>query len=540
MPGLYGVEIVRIALLFVNAIGLWFVVLINSHKTDKKISNLFSTMVILMFIWVNLAYFSRILDIEIGIKLIRIAWSVTPLFFTIILYFILEFLGEKKKIYQKIKLAFLLISILFVFITLFTSAIIDKIYFVDQILQIEYGILSWVFFGTVCVLSFLNIFLLLRKRFSTSENNQKFETNCLLVGFSSFFLLNGIYNIILPVFYQRFNLYYLGDYSTIILISFIAYAILKAKLFKLFISLPTLLMAAIFIILFTDLIFLTPDPTLKLIKLISLLTIAYISYLLMKSVQRQTEQREEIEQLVQRLEKANKDLRMADKTKSEFISIASHQLRTPLTSTKGYLSMIADGTYGKVPPKIKEKIDCVFYSNERLIKLVNELLNVSRIEAGKIKYEPEKKDLEKILYQIIQDFRIVAKEKGLTIKFKKPKEKLPEMLLDEDKLRQVILNIIDNGIKYTNKGGITVSLEKKDNNACIAIADTGEGIRKEDLEKMFQSFSRGSTGVMLSREGAGLGLYIAKKFIEMHDGKIWAESKGLKKGSQFYIQIPIK
>ncbi len=540
MLDLYGIEIVRIALLFVNAIGLWFVVLINSHKTDKRIANLFSVMVILMFTWVNLAYFSRVLDNEIGLKLIRIAWSVTPLFFTTILYFIIEILEEQREIYDKLKKISLFLSVLFIPITLFSSAVISKIYFLRSTLQIEYGLLSWAFFGIVCVLSFINIHLLLKKRLSTTSKREKFETNCLLFGFSSFFLLNGIYNITLPVFYQRFDLYYLGDYSNIILISFIAYAILKAKLFKLIISLPTLLIAAIFVILFTDLIFLTPDSTLKVIKLMSLLTIAYISYLLMKSVQRQVEQKEEIEQLVERLERANEDLRAADKAKSEFISIASHQLRTPLTSTKGYLSMIADGTYGKVPPKIKEKTNCVFKSNERLIKLVNELLNVSRIETGKIKYEPEKRDLEKVLGQVVQEFRIVTKEKGLTLKFKKPKEKLPEMLFDEEKLRQVLLNIIDNGIKYTPKGGITVSLEKKNHNALITIIDTGEGIAKEDLDKMFQSFSRGSTGVLLSSEGAGLGLYIARKFIEMHDGKIWAESKGLKKGSKFYIQIPIK
>ncbi len=203
--------------------------------------------------------------------------------------------------------------------------------------------------------------------------------------------------------------------------------------------------------------------------------------------------------------------------------------------------MITEGTYGKVPKQARGKLENVALSNERLIKLVNDLLSVSRIETGKIELDPKKEDLERVVSQIIDELKINAERKGLYLEFKKPKKKLPEIMLDEGKLRQVILNLIDNAIKYTREGGITVTLEKSENNknVMIKMVDTGEGMDEEELSKVFRSFSRGQAGNQLSTEGAGLGLFIARKFIKMHNGKVWAESEGKKKGSQFYIQLPI-
>jgi len=534
-------EINQFLIIIINLVSLLVLFLVLRNVSYRNTRIIFSLTIFFMLCWVDFAYLARAIareDTILALSLLKIAWFATPLLF-ILIYFLLINIFKKESYYKKLNILVFLLGTITAIIIGTTNIVLSGIKFVDGYMGIEYG-QGMIPFFTIITFFIIATLYVARNEYYIASAETKTKIQHLLVGICIFYIANIIFNIALPVAFNIVHVYWLGDYSTIILISLIAYSIIKQELFEIKVAITGILVSLIAVLLFIDFAFLTDNPTLQIIKIITFFFFIIFSNLLIKSITREIKQREEIEQLVQRLEKANKDLRMADKTKSEFISIASHQLRTPLTSTKGYLSMIADGTYGKVPPKIKEKIDCVFYSNERLIKLVNELLNVSRIEAGKIKYEPEKKDLEKILYQIIQDFRIVAKEKGLTIKFKKPKEKLPEMLLDEDKLRQVILNIIDNGIKYTNKGGITVSLEKKDNNACIAIADTGEGIRKEDLEKMFQSFSRGSTGVMLSREGAGLGLYIAKKFIEMHDGKIWAESKGLKKGSQFYIQIPIK
>jgi signal transduction histidine kinase len=260
-------------------------------------------------------------------------------------------------------------------------------------------------------------------------------------------------------------------------------------------------------------------------KFIIFLVFLYFGYLLIKSVILEIQRRQEIEKI--------------DKAKSEFISIASHQLRTPLTAVKGYISMILDGTYGQLAEKQAKPLENVYQSNERLIRLVNDLLNLSRLDAGKIEFSPELISLEEMVSDIIEELRINAEKKGLYIKMVKPQEPLPKIMVDQDKLRQVILNIVDNAIKYTKEGGVTFELKKLDEQEEIKVSDTGEGMDEKELNSLFQMFSRATAGTQLHAEGAGLGLYVARQFIEMHEGKIWAESPGKSRGSTFYIQLPI-
>lgn len=240
------------------------------------------------------------------------------------------------------------------------------------------------------------------------------------------------------------------------------------------------------------------------------------------------------------LRKSYEELKILDSVKSEFVSIASHQLRTPLTAVKGYISMIIEGTYGKLSEKLEKPLENIYQSNERLIKLVNELLNLSKLETGKLEFKPEPTSLEKIISDAVEELKINAVNKGLYIRIVKPPKLLPKTMVDQDKLKQVTLNIIDNAIKYTKKGGITIELKKLDSREQIKISDTGEGMDKKEIKSLFQMFSRATAGTQLHREGAGIGLYVAKKFVDMHNGKIWAESPGKGKGSTFYIELLLR
>jgi signal transduction histidine kinase len=255
-------------------------------------------------------------------------------------------------------------------------------------------------------------------------------------------------------------------------------------------------------------------------------------WLLIRATHQEIKRREEIEKLYEELKKI-------DIAKSEFISIASHQLRTPLSAIKGYLSMILEGSYGELPEKVKKPMENVYQSNERLIKLVNDILSVSKIEAGEMEMNWEREDLREIIKEVISELSIKAKEKNLYLNFEEPKE-FPKVLLDREKIRQVILNLVDNAIRYTQKGGVAVKLQIANNRLQIVVSDTGEGLTKEEKEKLFERFSRGTAGTKFWTEGAGLGLYIARRFVEMHKGKIWAESEGRGKGSTFYVELPIK
>ncbi|MCX6785078.1 MAG: GAF domain-containing sensor histidine kinase, partial [Candidatus Komeilibacteria bacterium] len=253
-------------------------------------------------------------------------------------------------------------------------------------------------------------------------------------------------------------------------------------------------------------------------------------------------------QLFRKLEKTNTELREAnfylqklDKAKSEFLSIASHQLRTPLTGIKGYLSMILEGDFGKVEPEIKKVILEVYESSDRLTRLVNVFLNVSRIESGRFQIDKIKFQLADLVTQVVKELNSAALRKKLVLSLKKSKGNIPEVMADKDKIKDVLLNLIDNSIKYTPSGQIDVSLEKtEDNKIKVMVKDTGVGIDPEEAGKLFAKFSRGDGIAQIDTTGSGLGLYIAKKIVETHGGKIWAESDGKGKGSRFIFELPIE
>lgn len=338
-----------------------------------------------------------------------------------------------------------------------------------------------------------------------------------LIGFvggsTSFF---PVYDIPVPPF---------GIGLVIIWVISITFAILRYHLFEIRVILTELLVGVIGLVLFIQTV-IAETFELKILGSIIFILFCILGYELIKSVIREIQRRQEIEKI--------------DKAKSDFISIASHQLRTPLTAIKGYIAMILEGSYGKLADQQIKPVENVYRSNERLIKLVDDLLNLSRLDAGKIEFSPELTSLEEMVSSIIEELRINAEKKGLYMKTVKPSKSLPKIMVDQDKLRQVILNIVDNAIKYTREGGITFELEKLDEQEQIKVSDTGEGMDEKELNSLFQMFSRATAGTQLHAEGAGLGLYVARQFIEMHGGKIWAESEGKGKGSAFIIQLPVK
>ncbi|MFH1235990.1 MAG: ATP-binding protein [Parcubacteria group bacterium] len=239
------------------------------------------------------------------------------------------------------------------------------------------------------------------------------------------------------------------------------------------------------------------------------------------------------------LETANAHLRSLDEAKSEFISIASHQLRTPMTGIMGYLSMLVSGDFGKTDPKITKVLDGILGASKRMIRLINIFLNITKIEAGKFEISKKPTQIAEVIETEFIELSKLAKDKGLTLTFKQPKPALPEANVDRDKLADVIQNLVDNAIKYTEKGKVTVTASVEDGNVRVAVKDTGRGLKQEEAEKLFNKFVRGDGIARIHPDGSGLGLYIAKKIVESHGGKIWVESEGEGKGSTFTFEVPI-
>lgn len=239
------------------------------------------------------------------------------------------------------------------------------------------------------------------------------------------------------------------------------------------------------------------------------------------------------------LEEANEKLKSLDKLKTEFISIASHQLRTPLTAIKGYVSLLLEGSYGALSKEVEDVLNKVYGVNERLSQLVEDLLNVSRIEAGRIQFTFKKTQIIDILTELYDTFILTAKRKGLELSIELPEEGFPEIIIDGNKVKEVISNLIDNALKYTPKGKVTVRLGKTDSYARITVSDTGIGMDKDIKAHLFEKFMRSKETSQMVVGGAGLGLYVGKNFIDAQRGHLWAESEGSGQGSTFIIELPL-
>jgi signal transduction histidine kinase len=229
-----------------------------------------------------------------------------------------------------------------------------------------------------------------------------------------------------------------------------------------------------------------------------------------------------------------------EKTKSEFVSVASHQLRTPLTGIKWFSELILGGKAGEINLQVKDFLSDIHNSNERMIKLVEDLLNVSRIDTGK-KFEIVKKPAN--IVEIIDSLTVdlVGLSHKHRVEIKKDNNFPKEFLLpiDTDKIRQVFANLLSNGVKYSKEGGfVEVGFENKENKALFTVKDQGLGIPKNQQSQMFQKFFRALNVQTKETDGTGLGLYIAKAIVEVHGGKIWFESEQ-DKGTTFFVELPV-
>lgn len=521
--------IYQILAFLIITLGIWLAFWIYFANPTSKINRIFSLFTISFLLWAPLPYFFNLPRFsQIALYLVRFGYGCVLLFLVVFYFFVVYFPRvEKRQFYLEKIILFL--GTTFFFISTFTNIIVRNIEFTRWGVNPVFGVGKIPYFSLVFFLTIEGLGLLLKKYFSLSQR-EKLKIQYVLIGLIIFATPNLIFNTIFPFLGRTSQVRYypLGNYSAIFLLGFTAYAIVKRELFGIKVVLTALLVGLIAILLTLDALIFTEILIFQIIKGTILIIFLYFGHLLIKSIMEEIERREELERI--------------SKAKSEFISIASHQLRTPLTAIKGYISMILEGSYGEFPGKAKKAIRNVYKSNERLIKLVNDLLNVSRIESGKIEMNFKPCSIEEIIKSVIEELKIEAKKKKIYLKFKK--EKLPKIKIDAERIRQVILNIVDNAIRYTNKGGITIKAFKinKINNKKIRIeiSDTGAGMTKEEISKIFKSFSRAGAGSRFYTEGVGLGLYVARKFVELHRGKIWATSPGRGKGSTFYIELPIK
>jgi len=397
------------------------------------------------------------------------------------------------------------------------------------------------------------------KKYKKGDENTKKQIRAILSGFGVAIAWVLVTNVI-PLF-VRFSGYdlisLLAPVGVLFLIASISYSIVKYEFLSIKLIAAQALTIAIWILIGSQYFFVQSTVNALLITLTLLLSIGF-GIMLIRSVKEEVQRKEELQGMSDKLSSANDRLRTLDNAKSEFISIASHQLRTPLAAIKGFVSLLLEDSYGKLEEKQKDVLRKVYVSNDRLVTLVEDLLNISRIESGRMEFKLMPWKVENICQEVMDTFIPKAKDLGLYLDYKKPETDLPEVMIDGTKVREVISNMVDNALKYTPKGGVTVRVEQDeislytlDKNADkedtkiigpvvrVIVSDTGIGVPVTELPYLFAKFSRGKDISRLNTGGTGLGLYVGRAMIKNNGGKIWAESDGEGTGSRFIIEIPV-
>jgi signal transduction histidine kinase len=216
----------------------------------------------------------------------------------------------------------------------------------------------------------------------------------------------------------------------------------------------------------------------------------------------------------------------------------SHELRTPLNAILGYTELIVDRIYGDLPEKVSEVLERVQKSGRHLLGLINDVLDLSKIEAGQLALAVDDYSFNDVVQSVVSAVGSLAAEKRLPLKVNVARD-LPAGRGDERRIAQVLLNLVGNAIKFTEAGEVTVRVVNSGSAFLVSVADTGPGIREEDQQKIFEEFQQSDSSSTKTKGGTGLGLAIAKRIVEMHGGRIWVEST-LGKGATFFFSVPVR
>ena len=555
----------------ISALVLGFFVLFRSKTLEGKLLFLIT---VIFSLW---NFFNLILWTNVNSDVVAFFWCLTSalevcLFF-VAFYFSYVFIRKKD---APLGLKFLLVIAVFPFLFL-NAKNVD--YFrliscdVSQSLYITYG--AYVFEMIIFIAIFLMAYFQHRKEESAKIKKQIKLFTIGMEFFLGCFIASGL---VANIFYEQglpyaFQIEQYGLFGMPVFLIFIAYLIVRFGVFKIKV-IGVQILVVMLVLLVGSQFFFAQNKLGLILTTITMLLLLVFGYILVRLVKKDvvhmkalevankeiSERKEQLQMMADSLAVANDQLRKLDNAKTEFISIASHQLRTPITAIKGFVSLILEGSYGEIGEGVHGALEKVYVSTERLVHLIEDLLNVSRLESGRMAFTFEKANLEKLLQELYDNFILIAKTKKFYLDLKFPETVLPEIVMDYAKIRELISNFIDNALKYTEKGGVTIKTELRaegvviDENGFvivgkkssfgkvvrITVSDTGIGIPKEEIPYLFKKFSRGKDVSRLHVGGTGLGLYVGKAISEAHHGQVWVESDGKDMGSRFIIELPME
>ncbi len=423
------------------------------------------------------------------------------------------------------------------FLSFIFLALSQTNYFVNDLYRYEWGVHTQAkifhHFFLVFFLSYVLLFILEIYNFLKNPKKKygKIRRKQVKYLFFSFITMNVAAYGFLTAY--KIDVNPLGAYLLeIISVSILALAIIKYHLFEVKVILTEILVGVMGIILFTSPFFM-PNAFLKVFAVVIFLLFCLFGYYLIKVTHQESRRREEAEKLAE-------EIKQLSEAKNQFMLSVQHHLRSPLTVIQGYSSLLLEGSFGKINDEAKQKIVRILESSRGLIELVNNFLNIARMDAGKDLLLINRVQVKTVMEEIVKELESMKEKKGIYVKIL-TEGNIPEITTDRNKVKEAIYNVVNNAIKYTEKGGVTIQISAKDDESVlISVKDTGIGIEKEQMRKMFKkSFERGNNVKQINAEGVGIGLYLSARIIKNLKGEIWAKSKGNNKGSIFYIKLPI-
>ena len=506
---------------------LGFFAFINNRKSATN--QIFFLLSIILSIWALGNYFSiQNYPAETIFVWLRIIMIVTGAMFPILYLLSKTFPFEQIGVSNKALIGILSFTI-FVQILVALSLVFTGVSIRNGAVSPVPGPALPIFAVNVFTFLFLTIYTLFEK-YKRFQGKEKMQLKYLIGGILATFVMATITNFVLVNLFGITGLVPFGPLFSIFLVGSVSYAIVKHELFNIKVVAAQVLSGVMWVVLFSR-IFAAASIS-EAVTDIFIFVVVFISGIfLVRSVMREVRQRLQLEELTQRL-------KALDAQKDEFISMAAHELRAPMTAIKGYISMIMEGDTGDIPEKARGYLADANSINDRLVRLVNNMLNVSRIEEGRMVFQWEVEELSHVVRSVYNQFVPEAERKGLAYSLNLPNEVKDKVRVDPDRIHEVLANFISNALKYTDHGSVEVKLKQaKGNNVRVEVIDTGPGISKEEQAKLFQKFYRVETNLGKTT-GTGLGLYISRLLVEKFGGKLGVDSDS-GKGSNFWFELPL-
>ena len=520
--------------LFVAFLMLFLGSVVFVHDPKNRVNRLFFAWVFFSVVWMIFNYMENVQAFSLPVRsfFLQADFSAAMLGAGFIMLFSLNFIDRavSSRRLATIFLPPLLLSLLSLSPWLLSETNLSA----TGEIQFKEGIVFF-FYAPVLIAYFvLPIVMLVRAR-RKAEPTLRAQLTSISAGLSAFTVVSLTINL----FFQNVlsaELFRIGIYAMIFFIVGVAWAIARHRFLQIRFVVVEILLLGILATILTRIV-LSENLQEAAVNLISFLILLVLGLLMIRSFLNEERQRKELQKLAQELSVSNKRLQQLDDLKTTMVSIASHQIRGPLGGMRGYLTMFRDGDLGALTDKQKEIVTLNLNVTTRLLNAVETFLDITKLQTGNIVLRKEILPLDDAVEDVVKEFQLPAQKKGIALSHRFECARPIWVEFDPEKIKHVVFNLIDNALKYTEKGSISVRVHCDGRETVFEVKDTGMGIPPGDATRLFGKYERGE--LVIDRGGSGLGLYVVKMLTEMQGGRVWAESPGVGKGSTFGFALPL-